>query len=76
MPDVYDLVHRAQRLQRELDRIVVPDPLARERHRHQIMRVQVADVVRMMRYAGALGEVPQVTQQWAQLLEDALDRGA
>jgi hypothetical protein len=69
--DIYDVINRARRLQRAPAHGV--DPLVRLTHRHQLLRLQVADVIRLMRYADALGEVPQVTQQWAQLLEDALD---
>jgi hypothetical protein len=69
--DIYDVINRARRLQQRPIRGV--DPLVRLTHRHQLLRLQVADVVRLMRYADALGEVPQVTQKWAQLLEDALD---
>jgi hypothetical protein len=69
--DIYQLVNRARRLQQATVHGV--DPLVRLTHRHQTLRLQVADVVRLMRYADALGEVPQVTQKWAQLLEDALD---
>jgi hypothetical protein len=69
--DIYDLMHRARRLQQAPIRGV--DPLVRLTHRHQLLRLQIADVVRLMRYADALGEVPQVTQQWARVLEDALD---
>ena len=71
--DIYQLLHRATRLQRDVDRLGGAGPLVSLRHRHRLLRTQVADVVRLMRYADALGEVPQVTQKWAQLLEDALD---
>jgi hypothetical protein len=71
--DIYDLLHRSQKLQRDVDRLGGGDPLVSLRHRHRLLRTQVADVVRLMRYADALGEVPRVTQTWAQLLEDALD---
>ena len=69
--DIYDLLNRAQRLQRATAHGA--DPLVRLTHRHHTLRLQVADVVRLMRYADALGEMPAVTQTWAQVLEDALD---
>jgi hypothetical protein len=71
--DIYDLIYRTQLLQRDVDRLGGGDPLVSLRHRHRLLRTQVADVVRLMRYADALGEVPRVTQHWAQVLEDALD---
>jgi hypothetical protein len=71
--DSYELVHRARRLQRDAARLGDIDPMMRLSHRHHILRVQIADVVRLMRYAASLGEVPTVTQRWAQFLEDALD---
>jgi len=69
--DIYTVINRARRLQQATSHGV--DPLVKLTHRHQLLRLQVADVVRLMRYADALGEVPRVTQHWAQLLEDALD---
>jgi len=72
--DIYELLHRATRLQRDVDRLGGGDPLVNLRHSHRLLRTQVADVVRLMRYADALGEVPRVTQHWAQVLESALDR--
>jgi hypothetical protein len=71
--DIYDLIYRTQLLQRDVDRLGGGDPLVSLRHRHRLLRTQVADVVRLMRYADALGEMPAVTQTWAQVLEDALD---
>jgi len=38
------------------------------------VRMQVTDVVHLMRDAEALGEMPRVVRHWAQLLEDALER--
>jgi hypothetical protein len=69
--DIYAVINRARRLQQSTAHGV--DPLVRLTHRHQLLRLQVADVIRLMRYADALGEVPRVTQTWARVLEDALD---